>query len=278
MCRACGDQPVSYRRARYCDDCREIQAEAAAARKRANERAQRLPCKGCGRVKPPGRAREYCDACQRKKAGPRICLRCPNPSRSKFAKLCVECKAAAREADRDYQRRWNLANQDKARSGPSYNDSRRMNKRLHAEADGRELKMAPPILKDGRAAEHGQRADSEMFPPLPAAPLAALVDRMIAREVAGPYVKGGYMRITGESGKLMPPDRAPRDDAPSAMEAVCERLGISSKTLREWRDGSRPTARFDVADRIVTRAEACWWDVWPGDPLAEFAFTGERAA
>jgi hypothetical protein len=133
-------------------------------------------------------------------------------------------------------------------------------------------------LKLGQREDHGQRADSDQFPNLPSAPLAALVLRLIAAEAAGPFVKGDHPYVTGSDGKVRAPEEAVRDGALSATETVCEWLGITSKTLREWRQGVRTTARFDTADRIVTRAEACWWEIWPGDPVAEFAFTGERAA
>ena len=72
-------------------------------------------------------------------------------------------------------------------------------------------------------------------PELPVAPLAALLDRMIERGT--------------DSGVL------------------CDRLGISDRTLRAWRVGDRRSVRLDLADRILLELGLLWFDVWtPDDP------------
>lgn len=67
------------------------------------------------------------------------------------------------------------------------------------------------------------------------------------------------------------------------MESVCKRAGISDRTYRDWRDGSRPTVKFDTADRVLTRLGVLWWEVWDDQNTdavqlqsVTFAFTGER--
>lgn len=89
-------------------------------------------------------------------------------------------------------------------------------------------------------------------PMLPSAPVAAFVDFLIAR--AGTDAKLG--------------------DDPTG--AVCAQLGINARRLLAWRTGESPTARFDVVDKIFTRGQALWFDVY--DPVAhpevERAFVG----
>lgn len=88
------------------------------------------------------------------------------------------------------------------------------------------------------------------FPHLPAAPLATMLDRV-------------------EAGQGMP--------------SLCVKAGISMRSYREWRDGSRPKAEFPTADRVLTRLGVFWWEVWtdqntsPEDLITvTYAFTGEH--
>lgn len=88
------------------------------------------------------------------------------------------------------------------------------------------------------------------FPHLPPLPLVALFDRL---------------------------------EAERTCESACKKAGISDRTLRDWRAGTRKTAKFDTADRILIRLSLFWWEVWTSDnctaaelALVEFAFTGER--
>jgi hypothetical protein len=283
-CHNCGSTAPKPRGHKVCAECAPIVHEAAVARKKARDAMKVLPCADCGRARRRGTGQGtiYCAPCMEKRAQRPRCSVCrERPIRGRAKQLCEECHREAIVRRREYHRlaaRRREAAKKKSRVRYPDQQGSRMRYRLDRERDGATLEPAAPILKAGRASDHGQRADSDLFPNLPSAPLAALIDGLIAREVAGSYIKGGHLLITGESGKVMPLESAPRDGALSPTEAICEWLGITSKTLREWRQGVRTSARFDTADRIVTRAEACWWEIWPGDPLAEFAFTGERAA
>jgi hypothetical protein len=279
---------------------------AAVARKKARDAMKILPCADCGRARRRGTGQGtiYCGPCMEKRAERPRCSVCKErPIRGRAKQLCEECHRESVIRRREYHRLAARRRDAAKKSRVRYPDQQgsRMRYRLDRERDGAALEPATPILKSGqRGEENGQRADSDQFPNLPSAPLVALVLRLIAAEAAGPFVKGDHPYITGSDGKVRAPEEAVRDGAPSATETVCEWLGITSKTLREWRSGVRTTARFDTADRIVTRAEACWWEVWSppkapagrGRPLdvlrfidtcdgcllAELAFTGEMAA
>jgi hypothetical protein len=39
-------------------------------------------------------------------------------------------------------------------------------------------------------------------------------------------------------------------------------VGITDRTLREWRTGDRHTAKFNVADRVLCGLNLNWWEVW----------------
>lgn len=277
MCYGCGDVEIHGRGARYCAECLRVQREAAAARKRARARARHAkPCRGCGGPKPHGRRVIYCERCSRERSDQvRLCERCPNPVRGPHARLCVDCKAQAREAQRAYKREWAA---DRPRpSGRKSEQTLRMSARLKADKAGRTLTLAEPI----RGRNRDQRVDSREFPTLPTGPLIAALDRHLHRLAVSAFDQGEPCRITGEDGRVRPITAARRDGgAGSVAEVLCERLGISDKTLREWRAGARPSVQFDLADRILTRLGWLWWDVWqeggPGHEVAARAFEGEE--
>jgi hypothetical protein len=60
-------------------------------------------------------------------------------------------------------------------------------------------------------------------------------------------------------------------------------VGITDRTLREWRAGDRHTAKFNVADRVLCGLNLNWWEVWNEQTVDDpevlnriaFAFTGE---
>lgn len=90
-----------------------------------------------------------------------------------------------------------------------------------------------------------------MFPLLPARPLACLLERL---------------------------------ESKTTTESIYSKAGVADRTYRCWRDGSRPTCKFDTADRILVRLSLFWWEVWTSEnctraelELVEFAFTGERS-
>lgn len=117
-----------------------------------------------------------------------------------------------------------------------------MDYRLRREAQG--LQLVPVGLPT---------AAGSQFPPLPSAPLAAAVERLIRMEEAGDYVRVG-LNIKGEGGAPL--------KGHTAREAVCVRLGIDTRNQYAWSTGERPTIQFDVADRVLTHASWCWWDIW----------------
>lgn len=67
-------------------------------------------------------------------------------------------------------------------------------------------------------------------------------------------------------------DRLVTDDR--TIEDVCESVGLASRTFRAWRDGERPGARLDVADRILTRTDRLWWEVY--DPQLRAGVFADR--
>lgn len=66
---------------------------------------------------------------------------------------------------------------------------------------------------------------------LPAAPLARMVDQLVARS-----------RLS--------------------QEEVCDRLSLSPSVLSEWRTQSGRRVDPSTADRVVTASPYLWWDIW----------------
>lgn len=66
---------------------------------------------------------------------------------------------------------------------------------------------------------------------LPAAPLAALIDRICARE--------------------------------GNPKQVYKRLKIHERLVFDWRNRPGYTVQFDSADRVLTATSYLWFDVWP---------------
>jgi hypothetical protein len=85
------------------------------------------------------------------------------------------------------------------------------------------------------------------FPKLPAAPVVALVERLIARE--------DWTRRRGLDNS--------RDSG--AREHVCAWLGIHPRSLHAWRVGQRERIHFETVDQILTRAGVGWWEVYTED-------------
>jgi hypothetical protein len=74
---------------------------------------------------------------------------------------------------------------------------------------------------------------------LPSAPLAAVIDRIMHRALIGE----GY--------------------SSSARTRVYAEIGVHPRRLWGWRSGECRTVGFSVADRILTRTQYLWFDVWP---------------
>jgi hypothetical protein len=80
---------------------------------------------------------------------------------------------------------------------------------------------------------------------LPAKPLADAIDRLVARD---------HRQLIG--------------DEQSHAEAICGRLGLSTRSLRAWR-GERTDVQLDVADRVLLAAGWHWWDVYDAETYGE---------
>jgi hypothetical protein len=108
----------------------------------------------------------------------------------------------------------------------------------------------------GRPPEYGKRgycspcfARSRHL--LPAAPLAAMIDRLIAQARASDH----FLNITDSQ-------RVTRS------EVLCEALGVTDRTVHRWRVGSG-RVRIESAERVLLNAGATWAEVWPPDAFPE---------
>jgi hypothetical protein len=110
---------------------------------------------------------------------------------------------------------------------------------------------------------------------LPAAPLVAIVDRVVRRAV-------GEVDTSTRYGQ-----RAGRD----LRESALARMRLDPRALHAWRSGERKTVTLAAADRVLSTTEYLWFDVWPECPYhpepalgcvhchthchARFLFTGD---
>jgi hypothetical protein len=85
------------------------------------------------------------------------------------------------------------------------------------------------------------------FPKLPALPIVALVEGLIARE--------------DRNRRLGPNDPMPT----GAREDICAWLGIQPRSLLAWRVGQRERIQFEIVDQILTRSGAGWWEVFTAE-------------
>jgi hypothetical protein len=286
-CARCGSDELKRPGVKFCSECAPIEHEAAERRKAARRRLKQKSCRaGCGRRVmrlPNGKTSHYCAPCRRERIGqPRICERCPNPSRGKHKKLCEACFQAARIVRREKANAWQRAHPRSGRrpvKGRAGRESKRMTYRLNVQRSGRSL---PPVdVVKGAVLTNNMRADTPLFPSLPVAPLAAKVEALIHREQAG-------LNILGR----------PCDGGDDTRTVVCERLGIHSRRLYAWAHGEATSIQFDTLDAILVKAGWLWFDVFepcPGDNrhyrevaesgrcercetycVAEEAFTSER--
>lgn len=175
---------------------------------------------------------------------PRFCRACGDrPARGPHKLYCFECMVVAERAERRKSRE---------RKRRQRQDPRVAEKRREAS-------------REYRRASRERRATDEP-PPLPgflpSAPLLAALEVAITRDAQVEPVLAVAAR--NHRGGAEPSREAAmygRD------EVVCQRAGISSKTLREWRRGKRPRVQFGTADLMLQNLGLLWQDVW--DP-AEF--------
>lgn len=101
-----------------------------------------------------------------------------------------------------------------------------------------------------RRAGKAYRSGGELPTPvelLPSAPLAAAIVQVAAEEAQGDH---------GHDRRLI---------------TVCERAGVSDRTMRFWRSGVRTEVEFAVADRALLALDLLWWEVWPPEQFPDVA-------
>lgn len=239
---------------RYCLECQPFVEEVKRKRRQERRRTRRVkPCRGCGRAKGRVGRGAYCDACRKERElAVRSCERCPNPVRAPHAKLCVECKAAARREATRRNREWQRKHAGRS-AGKKSLESHRLRRMLKAEAAGK-LRAVEPTKNGGSGL--GVRPDAAVFPDLPAAPLVAAMQREINRRRNGLFMFAPVLKTS--SGKL-PPD--------PVRELFCEQAGVSDKTFRRWVSEGSAVTSFDTVDGVLTRLGWLWFDVYRGDEV-----------
>jgi hypothetical protein len=285
-CHCCGERKTRSISSRYCDDCRAIAKEVTVKRRRNRERRTVKVCRGgCGRSGPfrlpTGAITPYCTRCRAAKFAVTLCSACKTrPIRAKKTRLCTSCKRAADETKALKKREWEAANPERVhdtqrrardRRREHYRKEQRDRQRIH-----RALKRE---AKGGSLAPHeSARGRQDQFPMLPAAPLAAAIERLIVAEAAGAYPMAPAIHIRSDTGNTIAMGKGgSHEEGSSPREIVCARLGVETRSLFGWRSGERKTVQFDTADRILTLAGWCWWDIWTAEE-AQFAFEGPVAA
>lgn len=270
-CHGCGERKPKASSSVYCEDCRDLKIAANDTRRRARRRLKAKACRGlCGRLGPfymdTGKNTPYCAKCRADRFQPRKCSNCKaRPVRAKSKKLCEHCYRESRQRELVRRRELHAAYRarrkaaGKGRKKPNTarrNEARRMLRRLNAEQEGRTMRPAAAARPSG---------DNANLRELLAAPLAEFIEALVSEESVGIHSQGPDLVFIGESGNRLS-HRTPDNTSglPSPRDAVCERLGVAVKSQYDWAHGKRKKVHFDVADRVLTRARVCWWDVWKG--------------
>jgi hypothetical protein len=124
-------------------------------------------------------------------------------------------------------------------------EAKRMRERLWRERNGVSLRVADGVVTTGGAE-------------VPIDPLLREIEKLRKR-----------LGVTVDKGQHE-----------SDFESFCESLGVSDRTIRDWRAGNRSMVRMATVDRILTNTDWHWWDVWgPDDPGYEKvrqAFEGDE--
>jgi hypothetical protein len=233
---------------RICVDCQDVAQELREAKKRARKILKRKPCEACGKPKGANR-KSYCNVCAEKRAADKIsCTACgERPRRASGTQYCEICWAYAQRRKRNRARA-----RSKARVSPRHktykpktreqqhreNENRRIDNRLKAQAAGRKFNTQLSLSKTGPLAKRAGIPTS-----LPAAPLAQL---FVERFPAALHSKA---------------EQVPRDPEGSFL-TFCNSIGISDRSVRDWKSGARLTAQFDVIERVLIGFEVLWFDVY----------------
>jgi hypothetical protein len=257
-------------------------------------------CRRCGEEKPSAefyethlkRPRRVCQACrgranearekqiERWQAHGRKCSRCgeqrqcPNEigiAQNSICKTCTRRRQAAwkrehydsgqnimatqkwrRRNPEAYEAAWRRYEAKRRRRlaiDPEYREAfieaKRMRERLWRERNGVSLRVADGVVTTGGAE-------------VPIDPLLREIEKLRKR-----------LGVTVDKGQHE-----------SDFESFCESLGVSDRTIRDWRAGNRSMVRMATVDRILTNTDWHWWDVWgPDDPGYEKvrqAFEGDE--
>lgn len=255
-CVKCGGFEPKNRGHRFCPECEVIEKEATIAREKARKALKRKPCFRCGKPKGPGRRKKLCDRCHDELHSlERVCATCGvKTDLGKYKKTCLQCRLEARQRYREKQRlkqrvyRMDRREEERRRNSQrTYDRKNRARKlenqrmRYHLAHGGIKRRIAVDVVKS-----------NDKFWRLPAYPLAIALDNVIRKESAGNL----YSEL---------------DDDPhfSRVGIVCERVGISVRTLLAWRSGERQEVQWDHADAILTHTDLSWWDVWNEETVSD---------
>lgn len=234
VCANCGGEKDPGTGRRYCDECRELMTWKYKRRKLARASMMRAPCRRCNGRREPGHS-PYCARCREERAAEaNACQRCGNPKgRGEGRRLCDDCRpfaAAAKKpcivcGGRKPPGRGRLYC-DECQPTPLQIRERkaalaRINVRLRAEQEGREVAPAPARVLGGfRDTSSGRRGSKDTY--LDAGPIRAWLEA--AAEV-------GLTR-----------------------HELADRMKYNEKRLYELTTGFSPVVNLGVADRLLMAA------------------------
>lgn len=89
---------------------------------------------------------------------------------------------------------------------------------------------------------------------LPLAPFLAFVKRYVEMEKATRQALPAGVHRTG----MAKPD-----------EDICDDIGVSARTLYRWEHEGQTTVHWNTVDRILTKTNYHWWDIWGEDEYPE---------
>jgi hypothetical protein len=217
-----------------------VRAEVAGARTART-------CNRCGETKPIteyNRDGKTPDGRQRRRA---ICRACDAVRVAEYHRWASQADPTYRERRRVASRDWRARNADVARARNrvkarrAYEQLRQDPERYARYLEDARMRYRLRLLRAGKAPAlvppREEPRNREVTHRLPAAPLAAVLARFVAREGVDEERGGGVGR-------------------------VCDRAGIPDRTYFAWRTGEREHVNFDVADRVLTNLGLMWWDVW----------------
>lgn len=244
-CRNCGAPGKYARRAHYCADCRELKDWERDRKRSARYAKTRLPCRGCGRSKGPGR-KHYCDACRRGRELQRRTRTCRGEGctatvTEKGRRLCPACREAGRLRTLQRSREWEAElRRDPVRSAL------------------RKRQFAAARVRAAERARRERRERARHRPVVPAAPMAAALLRAAARRED--------VFLSSE----------PTATARGGVQLLCEDLGLQQRVMRRWTAGETDVMALDRADELLLRLGLLWFDVWNEDTLRRPALVAVR--